>query len=241
MNYSEISNPLPLVVPIHLSRKHIPLHPHCFIKDQEQYDHHIEMLKYLQEQIELGFDPKYLITYHLKHPRDYLQPLKETNNKYGHKDRFSYRGSGDLWKKVGYDKYMHKMRNDYDFTVKDNRYVQKLIFKWLYGIRRPDKESKNLPRMMTFIEKGKVKLQYHIHTLLSGKMLYDKEVDIIETLNSSIRMRAKCICATKPVHCQKVNSPGVAVSYLNKEMSKEHLSLDTQSSLLLKNYDLLQT
>ena len=232
MNYSEISNPLPLVVPIHLSRKHIPLHPHCFIKDQEQYDHHIEMLKYLQEQIELGFDPKYLITYHLKHPRDYLQPLKETNNKYGHKDRFSYRGSGDLWKKVGYDKYMHKMRNDYDFTVKDNRYVQKLIFKWLYGISKIKKDT-ILPRMMYFIEKGKVKLQYHIHILLSGEMLYEDEGDIADTLNSSIRMRAKCISSTKPVHCQKVNSPGIAVSYLNKEMSKEHLSLDTQNSLLI--------
>ena len=190
------------------------------------------MLRYLQEQLDLGFDPKYLLTYHLTHPRDYLRPLKETNKKYGHKDRVSYRGGGDLWKKVGYDKYMHKMRNDYDFTVKDNRYVQKLIFKWLYGISKIKKDT-ILPRMMYFIEKGKVKLQYHIHILLSGNMLYEDEGDIADTLNSSIRMRAKCISSTKPVHCQKVDNPDTALSYLNKEMSKEHLSLDTQNSLLL--------
>ena len=83
-------------------------------------------------------------------------------------------------------------------------------------------------------EKGKVKLQYHIHILLSGNMLYDKEVDIVDTLNSSIRKRAKCISATKPIHCQVVDKPSFAMSYLNKEMSKEHLSLDTQNSILIK-------
>ena len=230
---SSVSNPLPLVVPINLSRRHIPINPNCRINNQSQYDHHIEMLKYLYDQLELGFNPKYLITYHLKHPRDYLRPIKETNKKYGHRDRIGFRGCGDLWKKVGYDKYMTQMRNDYDFTVKDNRYVQKLIFKWLYGISKIKKDTV-LPRMMYFIEQGKVKLQHHIHILLSGNMLYDKEVDITDTLNSSIRMRAKCISLTKPIHCQVVDKPSFAMSYLNKEMSKEHLSLDTQNSILIK-------
>ena len=231
MNYST-SNPLPLVVPINLDRKHIPIHPKCFIKDQKQYDHHIAMLGYLQEQLELGFNPKYLITYHLKHPRDYMKPIVENEQQYGHRERVSYRGGGNLWKGVGYDKFMHNMRNDYDFTVKDNKHIKNLIYKWLYGIKVINKDTR-LPRLMYFIEKGRVKLQYHIHILLSGKMLYDKEVDITDTLNSSIRKRAKCISETKPMHCQKVDNPGVALSYLNKEMSKEHLSLDTQNSLLI--------
>ena len=231
MNYST-SNPLPLVVPINLDRKHIPIHPKCFIKDQKQYDHHIAMLVYLQEQLELGFNPKYLITYHLKHPRDYMKPIVENEQQYGHRERVSYRGGGNLWKGVGFDKFMHQMRNDYDFTVKDNKHIKNLIYKWLYGIKVINKDTR-LPRLMYFIEKGRVKLQYHIHILLSGKMLYDKEVDITDTLNSSIRKRAKCISETKPMHCQKVDKPGVALSYLNKEMSKEHLSLDTQNSLLI--------
>ena len=125
------------------------------------------------------------------------------------------------------------MRNQYENTVKDNRYVKKLIIKWLYGISKIKKDTV-LPRMMYFIEKGKVKLQHHIHILLSGNMLYDKEVDIADTLNSSIRMRAKCISATKPIHCQVVDKPSFAMSYLYKEMSKEHLSLDTQNSILIK-------
>ena len=125
------------------------------------------------------------------------------------------------------------MRNDYDFTVKDNRHIKNLIYKWLYGIKVINKDT-ILPQLMTFVEKGKVKLQYHIHILLSGNMLYDKEVDIVDTLNSSIRKRAKCISATKPIHCQVVDKPSFAMSYLNKEMSKEHLSLDTQNSILIK-------
>ena len=73
---SSVSNPLPLVVPINLSRRHIPINPNCRINNQSQYDHHIEMLKYLYDQLELGFNPKYLITYHLKHPRDYWKLIK---------------------------------------------------------------------------------------------------------------------------------------------------------------------
>ena len=99
---SSVLNPLPLVVPINLSRRHIPINPNCRIQNQSQYNYHIEMLNYLYDQLELGFNPKYLITYHLKHPRDYLKPMKETNKKYDHKDRVGFRGCGDLWKKVGY-------------------------------------------------------------------------------------------------------------------------------------------
>ena len=97
---SSVLNPLPLVVPINLSRRHIPINPNCRINNQSQYDHHIEMLKYLYDQLELGFNPKYLITYHLKHPRDYLRPMKETNKKYGHRDRIGFRVVGTYGRRL---------------------------------------------------------------------------------------------------------------------------------------------
>ena len=227
-------NPLPLVVPIKLSRRHIPIHEGCVIWKQEQYDNHIEMLHYLNNQVALGFNPKWMISCHLKHPREYLKPIKETNNPLGFQDRVTYRKGGRLWNQVTYDNYMHKRRNDYDLTEKENHHIRNLIFKYLYGIKRGNQHWKT-PNIMFFIEKGKIKLQNHIHILLSGlNCLYDDRIDIEETLNSSVRLRAKSISETRKIHCREIDNPYKAVSYLNKETSGNHLSLDTKNSILLK-------
>ena len=227
-------NPLPLVVPIKLSRKHIPIHKNCSIWTQEQYDNHIEMLHYLYQQIDLGFEPRWMVTYHLKHPREFLKPLKETNKALGFKDRVGYKCGGRLWNQVPYDNYMHSRRNDYDLTEKENHHIRNLIFKYLYGVKRVNQHWKT-PSIMFFIEKGKVKLQYHVHVLLSGlNCLFNDRMDIEEVLNSSVRLRAKSISSTKAIHCKKIDFPYKAVSYLNKETSGKHLSLDTRNSILLK-------
>ena len=235
MNYQNFTdNPLPLVVPIRLSKKHIPIHKGCTIWNQDQYDNHIEMLHYLNNQINLGFNPQWMVTYHFNHPRDYCKPLKETNKPLGFQDRVGYKSGGKLWNQVKYDKYMNFRRNDYDLTVKENHHVRNLILKYLYGIKRVNQQWK-MPSIMFFIEKGKVKLQHHIHILLCGKnLLHKNKTDIEEVLNSSVRLRAKSVSNNKPVHCKKINRPFEAVSYLNKEMSGTHLSLDSQNSVLLK-------
>ena len=187
------------------------------------------MLKYLYDQLELGFNPKYLITYHLKHPRDYLRPMKETNKKYGHRDRIGFRGCGDLWKKVGYDKYMTQMRNDYDFTVKDNRYVQKLIFKWLYGISKIKKDTV-LPRMMYFIEKGGVEIVTGngkpIARLIAGDCFGEAALIKERARNFSAR-------AVRPTRLVLIEREVV-----KKELEREHALVRLAVILLLKRLDL---
>ena len=117
-------NPLPLVHTIKLSKKHFPIHPKVLLNTQEEYENYIEMMLYLKNQVELGFQPFCMVTYHLKHPREYLKPLKETNNQFGHKDTYGYRFSSNLWNQVRYDNYMHNRRNDYDLVVKENNFVK---------------------------------------------------------------------------------------------------------------------
>ena len=227
-------NPLPLVNTIRISKKHFPIHPKVLLNTQEEYNNYIEMMLYLKNQVELGFQPFCMVTYHLKHPREYLKPLKETNNQFGHKDTYGYRFSSNLWNQVRYDNYMHNRRNDYDLVVKENNHIKNLILKYLYGIKRFTKKDK-IPNMMFFLEKGKVKLQYHIHLLLSGQNCkFNDIIDIEDTLNSSILLRAKCLSRTKQIHCKKVTTPVDILSYLNKETKGKHLSLDTQTSVLLR-------
>ena len=132
-------NPLPLVNPIKLSKKHIPFHKNVLINTQEEYNNYLAMLQYLNNQVELGFKPKWMVTYHLKHPREFLKPLKETNNQFGHRDTYGYKYSSHLWNQVGYDNYMHNRRNDYDLVSKENNHIKNLINKYLYGIKRFNK------------------------------------------------------------------------------------------------------
>ena len=227
-------NTIPLVHPITFSKNHIPFHKNVLINTQEEYDNYLAMLQYLNNQVGLGFKPKWMVTYHLKHPREFLKPLKETNNQFGHRDTYGYKYSSHLWNQVGYDNYMLNRRNDYDLVSKENNHIKNLINKYLYGIKRFNRKDK-IPNMMFFIEKGRVKLQYHIHLLLTGQnCLFNDIIDIEDTLNSSILLRAKSLSKTKHIHCTKVDTPIKVLSYLNKETKGKHLSLDTQSSVLLK-------
>ena len=53
-------------------------------RNQYRYD----SLLYLQEQLELGFDPKWLITYHYFTPEELLKVLRETENDHGFRNRY---------------------------------------------------------------------------------------------------------------------------------------------------------
>ena len=221
---------------IRLDRNHIPIHPKVRIDSQDHYDSHIQLLQYFHNQLDLGFAPDMMITYHLKHPAERLKARRETNNPLGFQDRIGFTSGGSLWNQVGYDNYINRRRNDEFDTATDNGAVKHLILKYLYGIKRPNQHWKyTIPPMMIVMEKGKVKLQYHIHMLLSTNgLIVDSLDDAAEVLNTSVRKRARCLSKWKKIDVKEIDDPTSAVSYLAKETNWNHCSLDFMNSSLLK-------
>ena len=82
---------------IRLDRNHIPIHPKVKIDSQLHYDSHIQLLQYLHNQVDLGFTPKMMITYHLKHPTERCRARRETNKPLGFQDRIGFTSGGSLW------------------------------------------------------------------------------------------------------------------------------------------------
>ena len=221
---------------IKLNKKHTPIHHKCIINNQVDYENHLQTLSYMYRQLELGFSPNWMVTYHLKNPADQVKPLRETNKPYGFRDRMGYRTYGKLWNQVSKDKWIQDRRNNEFDTTKDNGCVKNLILKYLYGIKRLRKDGNyKVPNMMFFLEKGKIKLQYHIHLLLPKEgCLYNTSTDVAEVLNSSIRGRARCLSRWKNINVKQIEHPQQAVSYLNKETTGSHTSLDFYNSVLIK-------
>ncbi|MEC8278913.1 MAG: hypothetical protein VX026_14440, partial [Myxococcota bacterium] len=72
----------------------------------------IATLKFLYDQVGKGFSPRWFISYHLHHPDELVQPIKETNNPYGYKDSYGY--EKNLWKYLPRYKYFDYRRSDKD-------------------------------------------------------------------------------------------------------------------------------
>lgn len=221
---------------IRLHKNHIPIHHKVRIDSQEHYDSHIQLLLYLNKQLDLGFTPNMMITYHLKHPAERLKARRETNNPLGFQDRIGFTSGGSLWNQVGYDNYITRRRNDEFDTAVDTAVVKNLILKYLYGVKRSNQHWKyTIPPMMFVMEKGKSKLQYHIHMLIPAKgLIVDSIDDAKEVLNTSVRKRARCLSHWKKIDVKKIENPSSAVSYLAKETNWNHCSLDFMNSNLLK-------
>ncbi len=213
---------------ITLSKNHIPIHPKVLIENQDQYNKHVAVLQYLHNQLELGFAPNKMITFHLKHPSEKTRAIKETNNPFGFRDRIGFKTFGDMWHQVPEYKYYENRRNNEFDTTKDVGKVKNLILKYLYGIKRPNQHWKyNIPNMIFFMEKGKVRLQYHIHLLIDAKGCLSTHLsDIDEIMNTSVKERARCISKRNKIHIKEIDNPTSAVEYLSKEVKNNHYSID---------------
>ena len=230
---------------IKLNRCHTPIHPNCLIRNQEQYDNHEAMLNYLYQQIDFGFQPKWMISLHYFHPSERHKNVPEMykgsdglprtrwGRKIIRKGEYNYQSS--LWNEVAEYNHNDNRRNDKDLTEKDNSQIKKLMLKYLYKISRFNQTWKpNFPKNMLFImEKGKAKLQYHLHVLLPkiSKDLNTEE-DIRKMLNSN-REKARCLSKWKRIDVKEIDNPHKSVSYLNKETTGTHCSLDFKNSILL--------
>ena len=188
----------------------------------------MEVLLYLHNQLLLGVEPVFMVSMHYQHPVEHSKPLKETDKPFGFGERYGFKTNRDIWNEVPLYKYWEKKRNEEEQVIKDTQKVKCRILKKLYGIKRLDRPDKyEFPNLLIFHEKGKVKLQYHTHILLTGKNLNTFDIDTLyDILNTSIRDETKCLSRWKKIDITPVTTPYNALSYLNKETTCSHLSFD---------------
>jgi len=167
---------------------------------------------FLNSQLELGFKPKWFITYHLFNP---------TENKIS-KNR-------SVWKSIPYYEYYDNRRNDYDAIVEDTSQIKNIILKYMYDIKRPNQDWKyDFPNLFFFHEKGLAKRQYHTH-LLMPECKYDS-IQILDFIwNNKLKKKRKCFSKYR-IHIREIDNPAIALEYVNKETSLKHNSLDYENS-----------
>jgi hypothetical protein len=201
------------------------------MKNKEQFETEL----FLDNQLKLGFKPKWFITYHYKHPSENVRAIRETNNPFGFQDRIGFKTYGDMWNQVSSYNNMERKRNSYDSLIEDTSQIKNCILKYLYGINRLNQEWKyEFPNLFFFHEKGKVKLQYHTHLLIPEKNCkFNSVEDLYDVFNNSIRKRRRCFSKWKQIHIREIDNPKLALAYVNKETTMEHNSLDYENSIFI--------
>lgn len=225
---------------IKLHKNHIPLNPNLVLENQEHYDFHINTLLFLYKQVHKGFHPNFFITFHYRHPSERYVARKETKNNLGWKDRYGMDTDKTLWREIPNYNYYDRKRNDYDEVIKDTREIRNVIAKELYGVKRINHIDK-MPNMLFLHELGKIKLQYHTHLLLPKLNSRNNQfnlcvntADELEFLfNDSIKHKRKCFSCWKRIDVRPVSNSFKAVSYPNKETTRNHTSLDFQNSIFV--------
>lgn len=218
---------------IKLDRKHISIHPGARINTQKDYDFYMSVLQYLHKQLDYGFEPKWMITFHYFHPTELAKPLKETDKQFGFGDRYTFKTYTDIWNQVPFYRYIEHRRNDLDAIYEDASQIRNCILKTLYGIKRLNRtDLYEFPNMFFFHEKGKVGLQYHTHILIPDKNLkYNNEVDLKDVFNTTIRKSRKCFSKWKDIDIAPVTNKYSMIGYLNKETKTNHIALDPHNSI----------
>ena len=187
---------------------------------------------FLEYQLKLGFNPKYFVSLHYFHSTEKSWRTIEERKTLNFGNRIGFKCINGFWNEVEGDKSNDRKRNEYDCIVKDTRHIKNTMLKYLYGIKRLNQEWKyEFPNLFFFHEKGKVKLQYHTHILLPEKNLkYNSLNDLSNYFNSNLRKKSKCFSKWKNIHIREIDDPLKCVSYVNKETSMEHNSLDYENS-----------
>jgi hypothetical protein len=123
-------------------------------------------LEFVIDQIDKGFDPKFMITYHYRHPSKFGWRVLE--NASASNTRWGFKGKKSLWSEVPSYNYYNKRRCCEDSTIQDASQVKNVILKYFWGIKRPNQRWKYpYPPMLFFHEMGRTRLQFHTHLLLS--------------------------------------------------------------------------
>tara|TARA_B100000282_G_scaffold279002_1_gene239013 strand:- start:1574 stop:2437 length:864 start_codon:yes stop_codon:yes gene_type:complete len=219
---------------IKLHKNHIPLNPKICIQTQESYDFYMETLLWLLNQLKMGVEPAWFITFHYEHPSEKVKKLKETSFTEGWRDRIFFKDLCSLH----YYKYWVNRRNDEDQVYEDTSQIRNVLLRYLYGIKRLNRtDKKEFPNIFFFHEKGKTKLQYHTHLLIPKKNLnpdFNNQKDLSWLFNDFIRHKRKCFSKWKHIDVRPVNDKEGLIGYLNKETNPNHISFDFFNSIPLK-------
>ena len=106
----------------------------------------------------MGFDPKWMISFHYYHPVEQGTLIKETDKPLDFGDRYCFKTKRDIWKEVPYYDYLVKRRNTEEKIYEDASQIKNVILKDLYGIKRLNQKWKyEFPNLFFFHEKGKPK------------------------------------------------------------------------------------
>lgn len=188
-------------------------------------------LDFILNQYAMGFEPRFMVTYHYYHPSERIRRIKEKNDK--SIERWGFKTTNNIWHEVPSYNYFTRRRNCYDSILEDTSQVKTIILKKLFGIKRPNQTWKyEHPTMLFFHEKGKVKLQYHTHLLLPEMPDMYNSVDKLElAFNVQIQKSRKCFSRWKNIHIKYIDNPVDIANYLVKEVSSTHQSLDYRNSI----------
>lgn len=190
---------------------------------------------FLQNQLDLGFNPKWFVSIHYLHPTENCWRKYEDIKPLGFGSRIGFKSRYGFWNEVSMDNGLNYRRNDYDSLIDDTSQVKNVILKELYGIKRLNQDWKyDFPNLFFFQEKGKVKLQYHTHLLMpQNNCKYDTIEELYNSFNITIRRKRKCFSKWKTIHIREIDNPQKALSYVNKETNKFHNSLDYENSIFI--------
>ena len=202
-----------------------------------------EALTYLYQQLELGFKPQWVITYHYFTAQELLKLMLETNNEHGYRDRYGLRCNKNLWNQVARDKWIDRRRKELDWIVQDTGQIKNVELKELYGVKRLDSLDRySVPPMLFFHELGQVKYQYHTHQILSDvPSEFNDQKTLHFFFNNDIRPKRKCFSKWKKIDVTKIYEPEGLIDYLVKETNIRHLSPDLENSLVIHPKKLIVT
>jgi hypothetical protein len=187
----------------------------------------IDLRTFLQRQKQLGFHPKYMVSFHYRSPeetgwRGEGQPSAITTAS-RHKPRAS------VWNQVNSYNYYDKRRNDIDSVSNDNKHIRSLIVRRHFGLQRLDKLNQQTP-LLFFVERG-IGTQLHCHLLIPKPLVAFDDVNALSTdWKGHITSHAKCISRQRPPHVLEISDGPEVYIYLTKETCIDHLSLDFMAS-----------
>ena len=215
--------------------------------NHKTFEIYFDILFYLIREVYMGFEPQWMFTYRYFNPDDKTRPLLMNANKFYKKhcsgktkllhcktiERYDYSCCEDS----KYDKWMKHRYSDLDEIYVDTHHVDKRLQRQIYGYRGIDNSRDPRPHILYFHEKGKRKhdkdKQYHTHVLLPAPTnpAYVTKTDLEDYFNKrTSKFRSLSCLSHQEIQVDEVTSVQGILSYLNKENSVNHLSLDPINS-----------
>ncbi len=188
----------------------------------------LEIDKFLDRQVQLGFQPKYMVSFHYRSLDETLGSGTSLPAALTSMTRHTPKTSA--WNQVGSYNYYCKHRNDPDSVSRDNQHIRNLILQRHYGIKHL-KSSGHQVSLLFFLEYG-IGVQLHCHLLIPQPLPeFDDDRALAKDWKRYITSHAKCLSRQREPHVRLIDKPTVSLSYVTKETCPGHLSLDFMASI----------